>query len=242
MPSPTPVDILAIGAHPDDVELGCGGTLAKHVAAGDRVAILDLTRGEMGTRGTTKLRDAEAMEAAHILGVSQRLNSGMRDGFVENSEANQRLLITYLRAFQPRIVLATAPRDRHPDHGNASQLIVEACFKAGLNALKTEWEGQPQAAHRPEHVYHYIQYYDLVPDFSVDITGFMDQKMASIQAHRSQFFDANSQEPETLISSKGFLEGIEARSREWGRAMYVTHAEGFLVERRPGVNLLTDLR
>jgi bacillithiol biosynthesis deacetylase BshB1 len=242
MPSLSPVDILAIGAHPDDVELGCGGTLAKHVAAGDRVAILDLTRGEMGTRGTAELRDAEALEAAKILGVSQRVNAGMRDGFLENSEANQRLLIAYLRAFQPRIVLATAPRDRHPDHGHASQLIVDSCFKAGLQALATEWEGQPQSAHRPEHVYHYIQYYDLVPDFSVDITGFMDQKMASILAHTSQFFDANSQEPETLISSKGFLAGIEARSCEWGRAMYVTHAEGFLVERRPGVNLLTDLR
>ena len=242
MPSLSPVDILAIGAHPDDVELGCGGTIAKHVAAGDRVAILDLTRGEMGTRGTAELRDAEAVEAAKILGVSQRVNAGMRDGFLENSEANQRLLIAYLRAFQPRIVLATAPRDRHPDHGHASELIVDACFKAGLKALVTEWEGQPQSAHRPEQVYHYIQYYDLVPDFSVDITGFMDQKMASIQAHRTQFFDANSQEPETLISSKGFLAGIEARSREWGRAMHVAHAEGFIVERRPGVNLLTDLR
>ncbi len=144
MPSLSPVDILAIGAHPDDVELGCGGTLAKHVAAGDRVAILDLTRGEMGTRGTAELRDAEALEAAKILGVSQRVNAGMRDGFLENSEANQRLLIAYLRAFQPRIVLATAPRDRHPDHGHASQLIVDACFKAGLQALATEWEGQPQ--------------------------------------------------------------------------------------------------
>ncbi len=242
MPSILPVDILAIGAHPDDVELGCGGTLAKHVAAGDSVGILDLTRGEMGTRGTPELRDAEARQAAEILGVSQRLNAGMRDGFVQNSEENQRTLIAYLRAFRPRIVLATAPRDRHPDHGNASALIVEACFKAGLKALKTEWEGVEQMAHRPDHVYHYIQYYDLTPDFSVDITGFMEQKMASILAHTSQFFDANSQEPETLISSKGFLEGIEARSREWGRAMYVTHAEGFLVERRPGVNLLTDLR
>jgi len=127
MPSILPVDILAIGAHPDDVELGCGGTLAKHVAAGDSVGILDLTRGEMGTRGTPELRDAEARQAAEILGVSQRLNAGMRDGFVQNSEENQRTLIAYLRAFRPRIVLATAPRDRHPDHGNASALIVEAC-------------------------------------------------------------------------------------------------------------------
>ena len=241
MPIPSSVDILAIGAHPDDVELGCGGTLAKHVAAGHRVAILDLTRGEMGTRGTAELRDAEALEAARILGVSQRFNAGMRDGFLENSEANQRLLIAFLRAFRPRIVLATAPKDRHPDHGHASQLILDSCFKAGLKALETEWEGEVQVAHRPDHVYHYIQYYDLVPDFSVDITGYMDQKMASIQAHKSQFFDASSQEPETVISSSCFLEGIEARSREWGRAMYVTHAEGFLTERRPGVALLTDL-
>ncbi len=241
MPTLTPVDILAIGAHPDDVELGCGGTLAKHVAAGHKVGILDLTRGEMGTRGTPELRDSEAHEAARMLGVSQRLNVGLRDGFLENSEANQLQVIAFLRAFRPRIVLATAPRDRHPDHGNASALVVDSCFKAGLKALGTEWKGEVQQSHRPEHVYHYIQYYDLIPDFSVDITGYMDQKMASILAHKSQFFDATSQEPTTLISSPGFLEGIEARSREWGRAMYVPHAEGFLTVRRPGVALLTDL-
>ena len=139
MPIPSSVDILAIGAHPDDVELGCGGTLAKHVAAGHRVAILDLTRGEMGTRGTAELRDAEAQEAARVLGVTQRLNAGMRDGFLENSEANQRVLIAFIRAFRPRIVLATAPKDRHPDHGHASQLIVDSCLKAGLQALTSEW-------------------------------------------------------------------------------------------------------
>lgn len=236
------IDILAIGAHPDDVELGCGGTLAKHVAQGDRVAILDLTRGEMGTRGTAELRDQEAIHAAQILGVSARYNVGLRDGFLENSEANQRALIPFLRALRPRIVLCTAPRDRHPDHGHASNLVVDAVFKSGLRAIESQWEGQQQEAFRPAHLYHYIQFYDLVPDFSVDISGYMEVKMQSILAHSSQFFDPASQEPETVISSKGFLDSIESRAREWGRIMGVSHAEGFIVERRPGVDLLSDLR
>ena len=206
MHTPSPVDILAIGAHPDDVELGCGGTLAKHVAAGDRVAILDLTRGEMGTRGTAELRDAEAQEAARVLGVTQRLNAGMRDGFLENSEANQRVL----NSLHASLPAAHCPGDRA--QGPPSRPWARLPAYCGLLL-----QGRPPAsddrvggrshrmAHRPEHhVYHYIQYYDLVPDFSVDITGYMDQKMASIQAHKSQFFDASSQEPR----NGHFLPGI----------------------------------
>ena len=234
--------ILAIGAHPDDVELGCGGTIAKHVAQGHQVAILDLTRGEMGTRGTREIRAKEALAAAHILGLSGRYNAELKDGFLENTEDAQRKVISFIRHLRPDIVLATAPKDRHPDHGHAAALIVDACFKSGLRHLETTWEGGQQTAHRPQHVYHYIQYYDLPADFSVDITGYMDKKMQSILAYKSQFFDPASKEPATLISSQGFIDSVEARACEWGRSMGALHAEGFIVVRRIGVELLTDLR
>lgn len=237
------VDILAFGAHPDDIELGCGGTLAKHVALGHTVGLVDLTRGEMGSRGTVLERDAEAEKAAQILGATFRVNLDLPDGRLVNDFESQQRVIELVRTHRPRVVLCNAPKDRHPDHGVASAMVVEACFRAGLH----KWEslgddGQPQAPFRPEHVYHYIQFYDLQADFTVDISGYVEAKMASLAAHASQFYQANTDGPETVISSKWFWDSLTARTAEWGRVMGVEHAEGFLAARRIGVDSLFALR
>jgi bacillithiol biosynthesis deacetylase BshB1 len=236
------VDILAFGAHPDDVELGCGGTLAKEVSLGKKVAIIDLTRGELGTRGSVPIRDAEAQKGAEAMGVALRENLNFRDGFFVNDEAHQLEVIQMIRKYQPEIVLCNAIKDRHIDHGKGSKLVSDACFLSGLTKIQTEFNGQTQVAWRPKQVYHYIQWENIVPDFVVDISGFMPQKLAAVHAYASQFFNPNAHEPETPISSVNFIDSITYRARDLGRLIGVEQAEGFTVERYLAVNSLADLK
>jgi bacillithiol biosynthesis deacetylase BshB1 len=235
------LDILAFGAHPDDVELGCAGTILKEIALGKKVGIIDLTRGELGTRGSADLRDEEAAASAQILGVSVRENLRFRDGFFANDEAHQLGVIKMIRKYQPEIVLCNAVDDRHIDHAKGSQLVSDACFLSGLMKIETQLDGQAQQAWRPKLVYHYIQWKDIKPDFVVDITGFTDKKTASILAYKSQFHDPNSNEPESPITSKNFLESLNYRTQDLGRLVGVEHAEGFTVERYLAVNSLGHL-
>lgn len=236
------LDILAFGAHPDDVELGCAGTILKEVALGKKVGIVDLTRGELGTRGSAEIRDQEAAAAAVILGVSVRENLAFRDGFFVNDEAHQLEIIKMIRKYQPEIVLCNAVDDRHIDHPKGSQLVSDACFLSGLMRISTSLDGEEQKAWRPKVVYHYMQWKNLVPDFVVDIAGYVEQKTAAILAYSSQFYDPNSKEPESPISSKNFLESLNYRSRDLGRLTGLEHAEGFTVERYLAVNSLSDLK
>lgn len=236
------LDILAIGAHPDDVELGCGATLAKEIAAGKKVGILDLTRGELGTRGSAEIRDTEAVKAAEILGVSFRKNLAFADGFFVNNTASQLEVIKILRKFRPEIVLCNAPEDRHIDHPKGSQLVSDACFLSGLRKIETIFEGNKQKAWRPKAVYHYIQWKNLKPDFVVDVTGFMEKKMEAVLAYESQFFDPKTNEPETPISSSNFKDSITYRARDLGRLVGVEYAEGFTVERTITVNSIFDIK
>jgi len=236
------LDILAFGAHPDDVELGCAGTILKEIALGKKVGIVDLTRGELGTRGSAEIRDQEAAAAAKILGVSVRENLSFRDGFFINDEAHQLEVIKMIRKYQPEIVLCNAVDDRHIDHAKGSRLVSDACFLSGLVRIETTLDGQLQKAWRPKVVYHYIQWKNIVPDFVVDVSGFETEKTAAILAYRSQFYDPNSKEPESPISSKNFLESLNYRSRDLGRLTGVEHAEGFTVERCLAVNSLSDLK
>jgi N-acetylglucosamine malate deacetylase 1 len=236
------LDILAFGAHPDDVELGCSGTLLKEISLGKTVGIIDLTRGELGTRGSIAKRKQEATDAAEILGVSIRENLNMRDGFFVNDEKHQLQVIEMIRKYQPEIVLCNAIDDRHIDHGKGSKLVSDACFLSGLMKIETVVDGVAQKPWRPKVVYHYIQWKNIVPDFVVDITGFEEKKIQSILAYRSQFYDPNSDEPESPISSKNFMESLNYRSRDLGRLTGVEHAEGFTVERYLAVNSLGDLK
>ena len=236
------LDILAFGAHPDDVELGCSGTILKEISLGKKVGIVDLTRGELGTRGSAEIRDQEATDAAKILGVSVRENLNMRDGFFVNDEKHQLEIMKMIRKYQPEIVLCNAIDDRHIDHGKGSKLVSDACFLSGLMKIETVLDGEIQKPWRPKVVYHYIQWKNIEPDFVVDITGFTDKKIESILAYRSQFYDPNSKEPESPISSKNFLESLNYRSRDLGRLTGVEHAEGFTVERYLAVNSLGDLK
>jgi bacillithiol biosynthesis deacetylase BshB1 len=235
------VDILAIGAHPDDVELSCAGTLAKEIASGKSVAIIDLTRGELGTRGSASLRDKEAKKAADILGVSARYNLGFADGFFQNNRAHQEKLIAYIRHLQPEMVLCNDVEDRHPDHGRAAQLVAESCFLSGLQKVETTFEGENQTAWRPKQLYHYIQWNNTAPEIVVDISGFMEQKLAAVMAYDSQFYKPNSTEPETPISTQNFLDSIKYRAADLGRLIGVDYAEGFTSSRLLGANLLSDL-
>lgn len=235
------LDILAFGAHPDDVELGCSGTIAKEISLGKKVGIIDLTRGELGTRGSLKIRNQEAAAAAKILGVSVRENLDMRDGFFVNDEAHQLQIITMLRKYRPEIVLCNAIDDRHIDHGKGSKLVSDACFLSGLVKIETNLDGQNQEAWRPKLVYHYIQWKNITPDFVVDITGYNDKRVASILAFTSQFYNPNSNEPETLIASKNFLESLNYRAQDLGRLIGTDYGEGFTVERYLAVNSLSDL-
>ena len=228
------VDILAFGAHPDDVELGCGGSLAKAVSQGKSVGIIDLTRGELGTRGSAEIRDQEAAAAAKVLGLSFRKNLAFRDGFFVNDEAHQMAIIQLIRIHQPKIVLCNAIEDRHIDHSKGSKLVSDACFLSGLKKIVTKDEsGNIQEPWRPAHVYHYIQWKEIKPDFVVDISNHIDTKMEAIHAYASQFYDANSQEPSTPISSQNFLESVRYRAQNLGRLTGVAAAEGFTVERTP---------
>jgi bacillithiol biosynthesis deacetylase BshB1 len=235
------LDILAFGAHPDDVELGCSGTIAKEISLGKKVGIIDLTRGELGTRGSVEIRNEEAAAAANILGVSVRENLDMRDGFFVNDEAHQLKIITMIRKYQPEIVICNAIEDRHIDHGKGSQLVSDACFLSGLMKIETEINGENQKAWRPKLVYHYVQWKNITPDFVVDITGFNDKRVAAILAYSSQFYNPNSNEPETLIASKNFLESLNYRAQDLGRLIGTDYAEGFTVERYLAVNSLSDL-
>ena len=235
------LDILAFGAHPDDVELGCSGTIAKEISLGKKVGIIDLTRGELGTRGSVEIRNNESDAAAKILGVSIRENLDMRDGFFINDESHQMRIIEIIRKYKPEIVLCNAIDDRHIDHAKGSKLVSDACFLSGLIRIETSIDGIQQTAWRPKLVYHYIQWKNIEPDFVVDITGFIDKKEASILAYGSQFYNPNSEEPETPIATKNFLESIHNRSRELGRLIGTEYAEGFTVERYLAVNSLGDL-
>ncbi|MCG9793803.1 bacillithiol biosynthesis deacetylase BshB1 [Flavobacterium algicola] len=236
------LDILAFGAHPDDIELGCSGTILKEIALGKTVGIVDLTRGELGTRGTAEIRNQEATAAAKVLGVAVRENLEMRDGFFVNDEKHQLEVIKMIRKYQPEIVLCNAIDDRHIDHAKGSKLVSDACFLSGLRMIESTLDGKVQEAWRPKLVYHYIQWKNIVPDFVVDITGFEKQKVESILAYKSQFYDPNSDEPESPITSKTFLESINYRSRDLGRLAGVEYAEGFTVERYLAVNSLGDLK
>ena len=236
------LDILAFGAHPDDVELGCSGTIAKEVALGKKVGIIDLTRGELGTRGTAELRDLEAKDAAKVLGVSVRENLNFRDGFFVNDEAHQMEIIQVLRKYQPDVVLCNAEKDRHIDHGKGASLVSDACFLSGLRRIQTTMNGTQQEAWRPKHVFHYIQWQPLIPDFYVDITGFMDEKVNSIYAYKSQFYDPNSKEPETPISSKNFIDSVIYRSKDYGRVAGVEYAEGFTTNQALVISSLEQLK
>lgn len=235
------LDILAIGAHPDDVELSCSGTLAKEISHGKKVGILDLTRGELGTRGSAEIRDKEANDAAKILGVAVRENLGFADGFFTNDRSHQLEIIKILRKYQPEIVLCNAIDDRHIDHGKGSKLVSDACFLSGLQRIETTFEGNPQSAWRPKHVFHYIQWKEIQPDFVVDITGFMDQKVEAVKAYQSQFHNPGNDEPNTPISSSNFLESVSYRARNLGRLIGTEYAEGYTAERYPAVNSIFDL-
>ena len=235
------LDILAFGAHPDDVELGCGGTIAKEVAFGKKIGIVDLTRGELGTRGTAEIRDKESEAAAKILGVQFRENLNMRDGFFINDEEHQLKIIQTIRKYQPEIVLCNAVDDRHIDHGKGSKLVSDACFLSGLIKIETNFQGEKQMAWRPKVVYHYMQWKNAQPDFVVDITGYNEIRVKAILAYSSQFYNPDSKEPETLIASKNFLESLNYRAQDLGRLIGKDFAEGFTVERYLAVNSLGDL-
>nr|WP_299172723.1 bacillithiol biosynthesis deacetylase BshB1 [uncultured Allomuricauda sp.] len=237
------LDILVFGAHPDDVELGAGGTIAKEVSRGKKVGIIDLTRGELGTRGSAEIRDKEAEEAAKILGVSVRENMEFADGFFVNDKEHQLEIIKIIRKYKPEVVLCNAIDDRHIDHPKGSKLVSDACFLSGLIKIDTKMEGDDewQEAWRPKVVYHFIQWKNLEPDFVVDVSGFINKKTDSILAYSSQFYDPKSNEPETPISSKNFIDSVIYRARDLGRLVGVEHAEGFTAERYVAVDNLDDL-
>ena len=235
------LDILAFGAHPDDVELGCGGTIAKEISLGKTVGIIDLTRGELGTRGSVEIRNKESAAAAKILGVEVRENLDMRDGFFVNDEAHQLQIVKVLRRYRPDIVICNAIEDRHIDHGKGSSLVSDACFLSGLRKIETTRDGQQQEAWRPKVVYHYIQWKNIKPDFVVDITGFTDKKTEAIMAYSSQFYNPATNEPETPIATKNFLDSIHYRSQDLGRLIGTDYGEGFTAERHLAVNSLGNL-
>ncbi len=236
------LDILAIGSHPDDVELGCGATIAKEVANGKNVGILDLTRGELGTRGSAEIRDKEAAKAAEILGVKFRKNLEFADGFFINNTAAKLEVIKIIRKYRPDIVLCNAIDDRHIDHAKGSRLVSDACFLSGLRKIETIHESNKQKEWRPKHVYHYIQWKNLIPDFAVDVTGFIDKKLEAVLAFESQFFNPDSKEPETPIANENFKDSILYRAKDLGRLIGTEYAEGFTVERYVAVDSLFDLK
>ena len=236
------VDILAIGVHPDDVELGCSGTLLKHIAMGKTVGILDLTQGELGTRGSAKLRLKEAEDSRRMMGAHVRENLGMADGFFQHTKENILKISKAVRKYRPEIVLANAISDRHPDHGRASKLISDACFYSGLAKIEqVDEEGHPLEKWRPKVVYHYIQDRNLNADFVVDISEHMDKKMECILAFKSQFFTGETEGPKTPISGKAFMDFMRSKNQSYGRDIGAEYAEGFTVERNIGIHNLFDL-
>ncbi len=235
------VDILAIGAHPDDVELSAAGTILKHIHLGKKVAIVDLTEGELGSRGSVETRYQEADKAAQLLGVSFRENTQLADGFFTDDRESLEKLIAQIRYFRPEIVLANAPSDRHPDHGRGANFIERACFLSGLVKIETTRDDEKQLPWRPKAVYHYIQDNYLKPDFVVDVTPFRDKKFEAIFAYETQFYNPSIEGPQTPISSKEFVDFLEARMIQMGRNIQVKYAEGFIAGRIPGVESLFDL-
>jgi bacillithiol biosynthesis deacetylase BshB1 len=235
------LDILAFGAHPDDVELGCGGTIAKEINLGKKVGVIDLTRGELGTRGSAEIRDVEAEKSKKILGLTIRENLAFADGFFVNDKEHKIKVIELIRKYQPEIVLCNAIDDRHIDHPKASKLVSDACFLSGLRKIETIYHGKKQQAWRPKVVYHYIQWKNIEPDFVVDISDFIDVKMQSVMAYSSQFYNPNSKEPISPITSKNFLDSVKYRAQDLGRLIGVNFAEGFTVERYVAVKSLDKL-
>ena len=235
------LDILILAAHPDDAELCCGGTILKQISLGHKVGIVDFTRGELGTRGTPKVREQEAVEASKILGVVTRENLNLADGFFENDKPHQLAVIQAIRRFQPEIVLANATYDRHSDHGRAAQLAHDACFLSGLTKIATLENGKSQSAWRPKALYHYVQSQLMLPDLIVDISGFWEKKMDAVRAYKSQFYDPSSKEPESYVSNPNFLRMIEARGIEFGHAIGVGYGEGYTNRRPFGVKNLLDV-
>lgn len=237
----TKLHILAIAVHPDDVELGCAGTLIKHAQKGQKIGVVDLTRGELGTRGTPELRLEEAQDAAKLMGLTVRENAGMRDGFFKNDEEHQLKLVQYIRKYQPDIVIANALDDRHPDHGRAGKLIADACFLSGLRKIATTLDGNSQQAWRPKRVFHIIQDRIHTPDFMVDISDVFEQKMKAIQCYKSQFHDPNSDEPMTYIATQGFLDQIKYRDALMGKQIGKQYAEGYTSVNITGIEDLDSL-
>ncbi|HMP87628.1 MAG TPA: bacillithiol biosynthesis deacetylase BshB1 [Lacibacter sp.] len=235
------LDILAFGVHPDDVELSCAGTLMTEMAHGKKVGVIDLTRGELGTRGTPHTRQEEADEAARIMGIAVRENLGMRDGFFRNDEEHQLQVIRQIRRFQPEIVLCNAVEDRHPDHGRSSRLVSDSCFLAGLRKISTQWEGSEQEAWRPRYVFHYIQDRYLNPGFVVDVSAVFDRKVAAIRAYGTQFHNPELDEPQTYISTPGYLESVIYRHKMFGKMIGVDYAEGFVTEKMIGIRTFDSL-
>jgi bacillithiol biosynthesis deacetylase BshB1 len=238
------LDILVLSVHPDDAELGCGGTIAKHIALGKSVGIIDLTRGELGTRGSADIRSREAAEAAKILGIKVRVNLGLPDGFFENTKEYQLKVIEAIRKYQPEIIIANAYHDRHPDHGRASDLVYTAAFLSGLRKIETYADGQLQEPWRPNILLHFIQDEYIKPDIIVDVTEYWDKKIESIYAYGSQFFNPewDNNEPQTYISSPEFIKVIEGRAREFGKSIGVKFGEGFTSRKILGVDNLFSLR
>lgn len=235
------LDILAFAAHPDDVEISAGGTLLKYISDGKSVGIIDLTEGELGTRGTVQTRYEEAERAGQLLGLSARENLRMKDGFFENSEENKRLIIQQIRRFQPEIIFANSILDRHPDHGRAAKLVADACYLSGLRKIETEWEGKTQESFRPRLVLHYIQDYFIEPNFVVDVSEFMDKKIEVIKAYKTQFYNPESSEPSTPISGEEFFDFLKGRMMTLGRPAGMNYAEGFTINRIVGVKDLFGL-
>tara|TARA_Y100001947_G_scaffold157039_1_gene166425 strand:- start:2073 stop:2789 length:717 start_codon:yes stop_codon:yes gene_type:complete len=236
------VDILAIGSHPDDVELGCSGTIAKEISNGKRVGIIDLTRGELGTRGSAEIREKEANQAAEILKVSFRENLNFKDGFFKNDEEHQLKLIQVIRKYRPDFILCNAPDDRHIDHPKGAKLVLDACFLSGLEKIESTLEGNKQEPWRPNNIYHYIQWKSLKPDFIVDISNHFKTKIKSVKAFKSQFYDGNETVHNTPISTKNFLDSIEYRARDLGRLTNVDYGEGFIAARIPLVENISELK
>ena len=230
------LDILVFGAHPDDVELGCAGTVIKEVQRGKKIGIIDLTRGELGTRGTAKIRDAETKDATEIMGVEIRENMNFKDGFFKDDEQHKLSLIKKIRQYKPEIVITNAVSDRHPDHPRGSQITVDACFLAGLEKIDTG-----QDIWRPRAIYHYIQFNNLTPDIVVDISNQMELKLKAVKAYKTQFYNSESDESETIISKKDFLESVKYRAKDLGRQSGCEYAEGFIAHQLPKVKSLFDL-
>ena len=236
------LDFLAFGAHPDDVELGCGATIAKLVSQGKKVGIVDLTRGELGTRGSAEIRTKETNEASKILGITIRENMDFKDGFFRNDEEHQLKIIQVIRKYQPDFIFCNAPDDRHIDHPKGSQLIVEASFLSGLTKIYTDdSSGNAQKQWRPKNIYHYIQWKNLDPDFIFDVSGFHHTKMDAVKCYSSQFYDPKSKEPETPISTKNFLDFVQSRANDFGRLIGVEHGEGFISNRKLGFSSFDEL-